>query len=155
VAGDISRIDALCRENSALKTSIANSDGERSRLWDIRESVSASSPKDSSKKFDEDLSVPRSKVRDVLEKVYELGKMHSLQMAAFGHIGEGHINVRCNNGEKDGVSVRSLVSQILKDVVPDGRAITPELAVHEIEIMKNLKKMFDLKGIMNPGKILW
>ena len=24
---------------------------------------------------------------------------------------------------------------------------------HEIEIMKDLKKMFDSKGIMNPGKI--
>ena len=28
-----------------------------------------------------------------------------------------------------------------------------ELAPHEIEIMKDLKKMFDPKGIMNPGKI--
>jgi glycolate oxidase len=27
-----------------------------------------------------------------------------------------------------------------------------ELAPHEIEIMKDLKKMFDPKGIMNPGK---
>ncbi len=28
-----------------------------------------------------------------------------------------------------------------------------EIAPHEVEIMTNLKKMFDPKGIMNPGKI--
>ena len=106
VANDISRIDALCRENSALKTSIANTDEERNTLWDIRKSVSPSLFKVASMKFNEDFCVPRSKVREVLEKVYELGKAYSLQVAASGHIGEGHIhlNVISNNGEEVDVS---------------------------------------------------
>ncbi len=54
VANDISRIDALCRENDALKTSIANSDEERNTLWDIRKSVFPSLFKDDYVKFDED-----------------------------------------------------------------------------------------------------
>ena len=59
------------------------------------------------------------------------------------------------------------MSQILKKVVSVGGPVTSvrgvgdvesgfiglELAPHEIEIMKDLKKMFDPKGIMNPGKI--
>ncbi len=155
VANDISRIDALCRENSALKTSIAYTYEERSALWDLRKSIPPSLFKVASVKFNEDICVPRSKVREVLEKVYELSKAYSLQVAAFGHIGEGHIHLKmiCNNGEKAGVSVHNLVSQILKDVVSNGGTITSELAPHEIEIMKDLKKMFDPKGIMNPGKI--
>ena len=32
------------------------------------------------------------------------------------------------------------------------RRVGLELTPHEIEIMKDLKKMFDPKGIMNPGK---
>jgi len=155
VANDISRIDALCRENSALKTSIANTDEERNAFWDIRKSIPPSLFKVASVKFNEDICVPRSKVREVLEKVYELSKAYSLQVAAFGHIGEGHIHLKmiCNNGEKADVSVHNLVSQILKDVVSNGGTITSELAPHEIGIMQDLKKMFDPKGIMNPGKI--
>ncbi len=149
----ISRIDALSMENSALKTLIANSDEERNRLWEIRKSVHSSLFKTASIRYSEDLSVPRSKVRDVLEKVYELGKASSLLVAAFGCIGEGHIHVICSGGQNGGESARSLVSTILKDVVPEGRAVTSDFVPHEVEMMKELKRMFDPKGIMNPGKI--
>ena len=169
VANDISRIDALCSENSALKTSIAKTDDERNTLWDIRKSVSPALFKIASMKFNDDFCVPRSKVREVLKRVYELSKTYSIQVAAFGHIGEGHIhlNVIYNDGKEMDLSVHKLVSQILNEVVSIGGTITSEhgvgdakaefigleLAPHEIEIMKDLKKMFDPKGIMNPGKI--
>ncbi len=169
VANDVSRIDAICRENDALKTLIANTDEERNTLWDIRKSVSQSLFKVDSVKFDEDFCVPRSRVRVVLKEIYELSKVYSLQVAAFGHIGEGHIhlNVNYNNGDEVDVSAHNLVPQILKEVVSIGGPITSvqgvgdvesgfielELAPHEIEIMKDLKKMFDPKGIMNPGKV--
>ena len=168
VANDISRIDALCSENSALKTSIAKTDDERNTLWDIRKTVSPSLFKIASMKFNDDFCVPRSKVREVLESVYELSKTYSIQVAAFGHIGEGHIhlNVIYNDGKEMDLSVHKLVSQILKEVVSIGVTITSEhgvgdakaeyigleLTPHEIEIMKDLKKMFDPKGIMNQGK---
>jgi glycolate oxidase len=169
VANDVSRIDVLCRENSALKTSIAKTDDERDALWDTRKSVFSSLFKIASMKFNDDFCVPRSKVREVLKKIYELSKTYSIQVAASGHIGEGHIhlNVIYNDGNEMDLSVHKLVSQILNEVVSIGGTITSEhgvgdakaefveleLAPHEIEIMKDLKKMFDPKGIMNPGKI--
>jgi glycolate oxidase len=169
VANDMSRIDILCRENSALNTSIAKTDDERNALWDIRKSVFPALFKIGSMKFNDDVCVPRSKVREVLKRVYELGRMYSVKVSAFGHIGEGHINLNViyDDGKKMDLSVHSLVSQILKEVVSIGGTITSEhgvgdakaefigleLAPHEIEIMKDLKKMFDPKGIMNPGKI--
>lgn len=169
VTNDISRIEDIFKENNALKTSIAKTDGERNALWDIRKSVSPALFKIASMKFNDDVCVPRSRVRDVLKRVYELSKMYSIQVAAFGHIGEGHIhlNVIYDNGKAMDLTVHNLVSQILKEVVSIGGTITSEqgvgdakaefigleLAPHEIEIMKDLKRMFDPKGIMNPGKI--
>jgi len=41
----------------------------------------------------------------------------------------------------------------LNGVESNGGANISELTPHETEIMKDLKKMFDPKGIMNPGKI--
>ena len=190
VANDISRIEALSKENNALKISVAKTDDERNALWDIRKSVSPALFKIASMKFNDDFCVPRSKVREVLKRVYELSDASSIQVAAFGHIGEGHIhlNVIYNDGKEMDLPVMvqnwnplereeaDLVFQILKEVVSISGTITSEhgvgeakaeftcptqsfrrvgleLAPHEIEIMKDLKKMFDPKGIMNPGKI--
>jgi glycolate oxidase len=155
VANDISRIDVLCRENNALKILIAKTDDERNALWDIRKSVSPSLLKIASMKFNDDFCVPRTKVREVLRRVYELSDASSIQVAAFGHIGEGHIhlNVIYDDGKEMDLPVHNLVSQILNEVVSIGGTITSEHAPHEIEIMKDLKKMFDPKCIMNPGKI--
>ncbi|MBC8552040.1 MAG: FAD-binding protein [Candidatus Brocadiales bacterium] len=156
VTNDISRIDAICRENSAMKTLISNTGEERDALWGIKESVSRSLSKVSSVKFNEILSVPRSKVREVLKKVYEISNTYSLRVAAFGQIGEGHINLNVisNNVDATDVSFYDLISQIREEIVFKGSTNISELAHHEIEIMNDLKKMFDPKGIMNPVNLL-
>ena len=155
VANDISRIDTLCKENGALKTSIAHTDEDRNKLLNIGKSISPALSKVTFMRLNEELSVPRSKIGKVLKKVYEHSKAYSLQVAISGQIGEGHIrlDVICNNGETVEASARNLVSQILKDVVTIGGTAKTVLQPHEIEMMKDLKKMFDPKGIMNPGKV--
>lgn len=169
VVNDIAKIENICKENNVLKTLIAKTPDERKIFWDIRRSISPSLFKIASMKFNEDFCVPRSKVREVLKKVYELSKMYSIQVAAFGHIGEGHVhlNVIYDDGKEIDLSVHNLISKVLEEVVSVGGTITAEqgvgdtksefvkleLSPHEIGIMKGLKKMFDPKGIMNPGKI--
>ncbi len=169
VVNDIAKIENICKENNVLKTLIAKTPDERMIFWDIRRSISPSLFKIASMKFNDDFCVPRSKVREVLKKVYELSKMYSIQVAAFGHIGEGHVhlNVIYDDGKEIDLSVHNLISKVLEEVVSVGGTITAEqgvgdtksefvkleLSPHEIGIMKGLKKMFDPKGIMNPGKI--
>ena len=169
VVNDIAKIENICKENNALEALIAKTDDERKTFWDIRRSISPSLFKIASMKFNDDFCVPRSKVREVLKKVYELSKTYSIQVAAFGHIGEGHVhlNVIYDGGKEIDLSVHDLISKVLKKVVSVGGTITAEhgvgdtksefvkleLSPHEIGIMKGLKKMFDPKGIMNPGKI--
>ncbi|GAX62839.1 dehydrogenase [Candidatus Scalindua japonica] len=155
VVNDVSVIDSICRENSTLKTSVTNTDEERNTLWNISNSVSPFLFNAVSCGFEEDFTVPGSRVREVLKKVYELSRVHSLQVALFGNIGEGHIHLSLyGNGEEGDASANNLLSEILKGVVRIGGNIVTELAPHEIEIMKDMKNMFDPKGIMNPGKLL-
>ncbi len=179
VTNDLSTIEDICVENDALKVIISKTDEERIALWDIRKSISSALLKVASMKYNEDFCVPRSRIRCILKKIYELSKEYSIQVAAFGHVGEGHIhlNVIYNNGDEVDLTVHKLVSQVLKEVVfADGvvtsehgmgdakagftcttrpfRRVGLELTLHETEIMKDLKKMFDPKGIMNPGRIL-
>ncbi|MCP4265325.1 MAG: FAD-binding protein [Candidatus Brocadiaceae bacterium] len=155
VTNDLTTIDAICRENSALNILISKTDEERIESLDLRKSIFQALFKIASMRFNEDLCVPRSQVRDVLKKVYELRKIYSIQVAAFGNIGEGHIhlNVICDNGDEVDFTAQKLVSQVLEEAASIDDANISGLSDHEIKIMKDLKKMFDPKGIMNPGKI--
>ncbi|MHC4182646.1 MAG: FAD-binding oxidoreductase [Planctomycetota bacterium] len=76
VVNDIAKIENICKENNALDALIAETDDERKTFWDIRRSVSPSLFKIASMKFNDDFCVPRSKVREVLKKVYELSKTY-------------------------------------------------------------------------------
>ncbi len=159
VTNDLSTIETICGENSALNVLISKTDEERTVLLDIRQSIYQTLINVTSMEFNEDLYVPRSKVRGVLKKVYELGKLHAIRVVVYGYVGEGHIHLKviCNNGEEVGVSIRKLISQVLNEVAYIDGARTGfeglEQMPQEIEIMKDLKKMFDPKNIMNPGKI--
>ncbi len=155
VTNDLSTIETLCRENSALDILISKTDEERIESLDLRKSIFQALFKVASMRFNEDLCVPRSQVRGTLKKIYELSKIYSIQVAAFGNIGEGHIHISViyNNGDEVGFTAQKLVSQVLEETVSVDDANTSGLSDHEIKIMKDLKTMFDPKGIMNPGKI--
>ncbi len=167
VTNDFSKIEAICNEKGALKCEIVKSEGERDTLWQMMRSLSPSLFKIATMKFNDDFCVPRSKVWEVLEKVYKLSKDTSMKVAAFGHIGEGHIhlNVMYEGTEED--AVHGFITKVLRKVVSIGGTITAEygvgdakseflhleLTTQEIGLMEDLKRMFDPKGIMNPGKI--
>lgn len=118
--------------------------------------------------FSEAFCVPRSKVLEVLEKVYGLSATTSIRVAAFGHIGEGHIHLNIMSDKReDEVLIRGFIGKVVKEVVSIGGTLKAgqgvddvktefvelELTDQEIGLMKDLKRMFDPKDIMNPGKI--
>ena len=169
VTNTIAKIEDICEENNALKSEVAKTAEEREILWEMIRSVSPALFKIGTMKFNDDFCVPRSKVRVALEKIYELSKAASVKVAAFGHIGEGHINlnVMYDDGSDKEHLVHAFIREVLKEVVSIGGTITSEhgvghtkveyvkleLTAQEIELMRELKKLFDPKGIMNPGKI--
>jgi glycolate oxidase len=92
----------------------------------------------------------------------------SMRVAAFGHIGEGniHLSIMSDKREND-VLMRGFIGKVVKEVVSIGGTLTAEQGVdeakaefveleltdQEIGLMRDLKRMFDPKNIMNPGKI--
>ncbi|MDH5769651.1 MAG: glycolate oxidase subunit GlcD, partial [Nitrospirota bacterium] len=88
----------------------------------------------------------------------------------FGHAGDGNIHVNImvdRKNEEEYKKGLELVSQIFKNTLELGGTISGEHGVgltklgyiemeipkSEIEIMKSIKKVFDPKNILNPGKI--
>lgn len=142
-------------------------------LWEGRSITAAAAARvraDGSRIFaGEDISVPISKVAEVLRAIRAIGAKYGIQVVNYGHIGDG--NVHCapvinpeNPAEVE--RVQKLVDEIHLLAIEMNGSTTGEhgvgvarrsYAVKEhglaVEYMKKVKAAFDPKGIMNPGKL--
>ena len=160
-------VEDVCRKNNAFELVRANNAEERNALWAVRRSISPALYKIAPLKINEDICVPRTKIKEILTKVKKSVEGTPIFMAIFGHVGDGnlHLNYMHHENEKD--LVHKLVTEIFKEVVAvDGTIsgehgigttkqefVATELTPEEINVMKSLKNLFDPKGILNPGKM--
>jgi glycolate oxidase len=168
--GEIEEIQKICQANQALETKVAKDKQEAEDLWKARRAVSSAVVKLNPTKINEDVTVPRSKVAEILRQVEAIAKKHNLIIVNFGHAGDGniHVNVlidRRKPGEEDRAHVA--VKEIFKAVLDLGGTLsgehgigitkapylTMELGDMGVEVMKRIKKSFDPNNVLNPGKI--
>jgi glycolate oxidase len=168
--GEIEEIQKICQANQALETKVAKDKQEAEDLWKARRAVSSAVVKLNPTKINEDVTVPRSKVADILRRVEAISKKHNLIIVNFGHAGDGniHVNVlidRRKPGEED--RAHAAVKEIFKATLDLGGTLSgehgigitkaPYLAMElgdmGVEVMKRIKKSFDPNNVLNPGKI--
>jgi glycolate oxidase len=104
----------------------------------------------------------------MVARAKEIGRSHGLQVATYGHAGDGnlHCNVLFDRAEQR-PSVDLAVDAILRAAVDLGGTITGEHGVglakrdlleyeqgrEVVELERRVKSLFDPLGILNPGKI--
>ncbi|HWU39908.1 MAG TPA: FAD-binding protein, partial [Candidatus Acidoferrum sp.] len=69
LTGEIEEIQRICRGNQALEFKVAKDKQEGEELWKARRAVSAAVVKLNPTKINEDVTVPRSKVAEILRRV--------------------------------------------------------------------------------------
>lgn len=170
LGGEIEEIKKICQQNNALEIKVASDNQEAEELWKARRAVSAAVVKLNPTKINEDVTVPRSRVPDILRRVNEIAKKYNLIIVNFGHAGDGniHVNVlidRKKPGEEE--RAHEAVKEIFAATLELGGTISGEhgigitkapyiameLGDMGLEIMKRIKKVFDPNNILNPGKI--
>ncbi len=170
IAQDILKIQKICLTNQALEAKAAKDDKEAEDLWKARRSVSPAVVKLNPTKINEDITVPRSKVAEILRRVEAIAKKNNLIIVNFGHAGDGniHVNVMIDKhrpGEEE--RAHAAVEEIFKAALDLGGTlsgehgigitkapyIAMELGDMGVEVMKRIKKAFDPNNILNPGKI--
>ncbi len=163
------RVEEACKKNNAFQIVIAEDVEKRNALWQVRRVISPALFKVAGKKLNEDVCVPRSKIKEVTEEAYSLAREYSIDTACFGHIGDGnvHINFLYGEGDEQQAKVDKMLDRVMEKVIALGGTITGEHGIgtakakhlpweiprDELELMKSLKKLIDPKNIMNPGKI--
>jgi len=140
-------------------------------VWQIRREFSYALRDTRLTKLNEDVVVPRGKLEELFKFVATLQKKHGLQLACFGHAGDGniHTNVMVDYTQP-GAKKRAEVclDELFRWVISSGGAITGE---HGIGLAKKrwwpqavskearalhgkIKSALDPHGILNPGKFV-
>jgi glycolate oxidase subunit GlcD len=163
-------IERILQENGGFDILRSKTKEEEDKLWDVRRAISPSLMKYGTLKINEDVVVPRSRVPELIRQVEEIGRKHNTFVANFGHAGDGniHVNFLCNRDDAESIArARECVKETFALSVALGGSISGEHGIGYVkaaylnmaidaptlEIMKNIKKVFDPKGILNPGKM--
>lgn len=170
LTGEIEEIKKICQNYNALEIKIAKDNQEAEELWKARRAVSAAVVRLNPTKINEDITVPRSRVPDILRRVEEIARKFNLIIVNFGHAGDGniHVNVLIDKkkpGEED--RAHQAVKEIFTATLELGGTISGEHGIGitkapyismelgdlGLEVMQRIKKAFDPNNILNPGKI--
>ena len=170
VAFQLQTLEESFRENGAVEFRVATDNNERNELWKARRGASPSITIYGSKKLNEDISVPRSKLPKALEEIYKIGAKYNLVVPCFGHAGDGniHVNVMVDGSNKEELKKgHKAIEEIFQLVVAMGGTLSGEHGIglskaefmniafseEEIALFKRIKEAFDPNGILNPGKM--
>ena len=159
------------KENGSNGFIIAADDEEAAKLWFARKNASPATMVYGTKKLNEDISVPRSKLPVALEEIYKIGDKYGFKVPCFGHSGDGNIHV--NVMVKDKTNTKEMedghkaIEEIFQLVVDMGGTLSGEHGIGlskapfmdiafnnaEMELFKSIKKAFDPNNILNPFKM--
>lgn len=141
-------------------------------LWQVRKALSPALKQIAPDKINEDIVVPVAKLNNFIEFLEGLRKRYSnIYIVAFGHAGNGnlHINLLYDaNDIHQKNSAETALNDIFNHVLYLGGTLSGEHGIGlekkkfmkqifsetNLNIQKNIKKLFDPDGILNPGK-LW
>lgn len=153
---------------------IASNEAQRAALWALRENMSEAQKREGAS-IKHDVSVPVSAIPLFLEQAVSavLRKIPGARPVSFGHIGDGniHFNFSAPKGgdEAPFLAHWNEIQRIVHDIVHEfGGSISAEHGIgvqkrdqlplykspQEIELMRTLKRTFDPKNILNPGKVI-
>lgn len=149
----------------------ANNTAEVAALWDVRKALSPALRRVAPKKINEDVVVPVSCIPALVDRLSALSGKHSIHIVNFGHAGNGNLHVNLLYNPDDAgqqVHAEACLEDLFSTVLELGGTLSGEhgiglvkrdwvareIGADSLQLMHAIKRQFDPKGILNPGKAL-
>lgn len=170
VAEEAEAMARIARDHGALKVTIARDETQATQLATARRSAFAALARLRPTTILEDATVPRSELARMIRFIEETAAKHRLEVATFGHFGDGNLHPTFLTDERDAGEmerVHAAFSEIMAFTLSLGGTVTGEhgvgLAKKEFlprqfdpcsfALLKRLKATLDPDHLLNPGKI--
>jgi glycolate oxidase subunit GlcD len=171
VRGEITAVEKIIRKQKPLFIERGFGATECEAVWQIRREFSYALRDTGLTKLNEDVVVPRGKLEALFKFAAALQRKHGLQLACFGHAGDGniHTNVMVDYTQP-GAKARSekCLDELFRWVIAQGGSITGEHGIglakkrwwpqavseNSRQLHRDVKAALDPHGILNPGKFV-
>lgn len=166
----LSEIERVFKENGCSEFVIAKDEKEAADLWFARRNASPSLAVYGSKKLNEDVTVPRSALPELLERFYAIADKYNINIPCFGHTGDGnvHTNVMVDGSDPEQVKIAYMaIEEVFQATIDLGGTLSGEHGIglakapymgmaftdEEMNLFKSIKVAFDPNNILNPAKM--
>ena len=162
------RVGNVCAAEAAIEVLAAQDPAQRDRLWEARRQLSPATRAMARFKISEDVVVPRTRVPDLLVEVDAISESTGVRMLTYGHAGDGNLHVNFLWNDPDDTSrVEQGLDRLFRAVLSMRGTLTGEHGIGTskshylpleqspelIELQRGIKRLFDPKDLLNPGKI--
>ena len=166
----LAQIKKVFTENGCSDFKIAQNKQEAADLWFARRNVSQCISVYGSKKINEDITVPRSALPELLEKFDLIAKKYNINIPCFGHTGDGNVHTNVMVDGKDPEQVRighMAIVEVFQTTIDMGGTLSGEHGIglskapymsmaftpEEMALFQSIKRAFDPNNILNPFKM--
>jgi len=170
VQEDAETVKNILKKNNASLVKVAGNAEEALKLKTARRSAFSALARRRPTTILEDVTVPRSELPIMIEKIAEAARKFDLMFGNFGHAGDGNLHPTCLTDERDYQEINrahKAFEFIFNEAIKLGGTITGEhgtgLSKKQflelvagspgLDMMKKIKSVMDENNIMNPGKI--
>jgi glycolate oxidase len=171
VRSEVADLQRIVARQKPLFVEVGLGESQVEAVWKIRREFSYALRDTGLTKLNQDIVVPRRRLEDLFRFAARLQRKHGLQLACFGHAGDGNIHTNIMVDLKQRGARRraeAALDELFRQVLAWGGAITGE---HGIGIAKmrwwplavspetralhrTIKRALDPTGILNPGKFV-
>ncbi|MEI8028449.1 MAG: FAD-linked oxidase C-terminal domain-containing protein [Comamonadaceae bacterium] len=171
VEEEIVRMSEVLRQHGATAIAVSQDEAERLKFWSGRKNAFPASGRISPDYMCMDSTIPRKRLADMLLAIQAMEKKYRLLCANVFHAGDGNLHplIMFDANDPDQLHRCELFgADILETSVAMGGTVTGEhgvgieklnsmcvqFSVSENEQMFGVKRAFDVKGLLNPGKVI-
>ena len=168
---EVGRMVQVLRSSGATRVEVSTSEAQRLRFWSGRKNAFPASGRISPDYMCMDSTIPRKRLADILLAIQQMEQKYQLRCANVFHAGDGNLHPLILFDANDADQLRRCElfgADILETSVRMGGTVTGEHGVGveklssmcvqfsaaEREQMLALKRSFDPKELLNPGKVI-
>jgi glycolate oxidase len=172
VETDLLAVGELCMQSGALQVFVAEDPNTKERIWNVRRNIAEAFKVFSPVQSLEDIVVPTSRIPELIPELERISKKYGMLIPCYGHAGDGNLHATLvKDPEMDmktwKVNEDAALREIYTITMGFGGKISGEHGIGlkrkgylkelidpvELELMRSIKKAWDPKNILNPGKI--
>jgi glycolate oxidase len=171
VEEEIGRMSEVLRRAGATALAVSRDEAERLKFWSGRKNAFPASGRISPDYMCMDSTIPRKRLADILLAIQEMERKYGLRCANVFHAGDGNLHplILFDANDADQLHRAELFgADILETSVAMGGTVTGEHGVgieklnsicvqfsaEEFEQMRGVRRAFDAKELLNPGKVI-